>query len=297
MASFLFNNLVEFLKMLFDIKDQQTPMQPVQNPIITMLNDIFQFIANVVTWTPEFFFNNTWIQTIVERFGMISIGLVTTLTMVEGIKRMLGMKHTPLGQILIRLPLALTVSYFAPVLFTKGAYYLNKLTNFIIQIGHSEMVKYTNFSLFGFLNNIILTLFVFGFLITSIPIMLNHGKRWFNLIALLIVAPLAMSAYLFDSLHGYYRMWLSKIQSLALTQLAYAVYITILAMVMAMPMEWTGGMIDPMKVIYTKLLVVIGGLWQMAFPPKFVRMESEDSPGALRKLAKTYGKVLPFFKK
>lgn len=297
MARLLFNNVIEFLRMLFGLGKEEALKKQIDSPILTMLNDIFRFIADIVTWTPEFFFDNSWIADIVNHFGLLSIGLITTLTMVEGIKKILGLNHTPMGKILSRLPFALTISYFAPMLFTKGAHYLNKLTHSIINLSYSELSRYTDFNLFGFMNTMVMTIFVFGFLITSIPILLNHGKRWFNLIALLIITPLAMTAYLFDSLRTYYNMWLSKLQSLVVSQIAYAIYITILALIMALPMEWSGMIVDPMKVLYTKLLVVIGGLWQMAFPPKFVRMEASDGSGALRKLAKIYGKSLPFFKK
>lgn len=100
-----------------------------------------------------------------------------------------------------------------------------------------------------------------------------------------------MSAYLFDGLKKYYKMWLSTITDHAASQLAYSIYICILALMMMFPLDAFGDVwIDPVKALYTKLIVLLGGLWQMAFPPKFVQIgdKGDDGNSMIRKMVKYY---------
>jgi len=110
---------------------------------------------------------------------------------IEGFKRILGLSSTSLKQIITRLPLLIAVCGFAPYLFVKAIEIMNKMTKIILSIGTSILGTSTylpegwEFNLAGDVFEVIgLSLFILLYIALLIPMMLNHGRRWFSMIAL-----------------------------------------------------------------------------------------------------------------
>jgi hypothetical protein len=233
---------------------------------------IFDFLSQIVLTTPVLLFDNSWFKTTLLSFAVISVTLISALTMIEGIKRMLGIGYTNMRNVLVKLPVALAVTGFAPFIFVEGAKLLNKASDLILNMGTSKMYELSTYnsyrvtSMASAMDTIALILFDGLFIYLCFPIILYHGRRWFDLIALGVMTPLAMTSWLFNGLSRFHAMWWSSLKALSLVQLMYAVFITLLALIMfaiPFPTTWAGMM--------TKLLVILGGLYRMAYPPHFVR--------------------------
>jgi hypothetical protein len=218
-------------------------------------------------------FNNDWFSVTTGKFAVLSILVVVLATMIEGLKKILRMKHTPFSDILKRLPLSLSVCACAPFLFVNGVHWLNKLTHIIMDIGKNEIGSN---QLVGVLNSAglvfepvnILMMMVFSllFLATCVPMTFFHAKRWFDLLCAGILTPFAMSCYLFNGTQHLFHEWLSMIKSAGLKQLIYAIFVTILGLIMfATPNPTT------IAGVFSKLLLMLGGCYRLAFPPNFVR--------------------------
>jgi len=243
------------------------------NAVQTLLKWIYNIISSIVLWTPEFLFNNDWFSVTTGKFSIISIGVIILATMIEGLKKILKMNHTPLGDILKKLPIALGVSAAAPFLFTNGIHWLNKLTHIIMDIGKDEIgsnqlvgILNTSGLVFEPVNILMMLVFSILFLLTCIPMTFFHAKRWFDLLVAGILTPFAMSCYLFNSTHHLFHQWLSMIKSAGLKQLVYAIFVTIIGLLMfATPNPTTAAG------VFSKLLIMLGGMYRLAFPPNFVK--------------------------
>lgn len=243
------------------------------NAVQTLLMWIYSMVSSIVLWTPEFLFENDWFAETTGKFSVISVGIVAIFTMIEGLKKILNMNHTPFRDILKKLPLSLGVSAATPFLFSQGVKWLNKLTHIVLNISKDEIgsnaltgVITTAGLVFEPINILMMLVFAIMFLVLCIPMTFFHAKRWFDLLVAGTLTPFAMSCYLFQNTEHYYRMWLQLIKSSALKQLVYAGFVMILGLLMFAtpnPTTFSG--------ILTKLLIMLGGLYRLAFPPSFIK--------------------------
>lgn len=241
------------------------------NAVQWLLSWAYKFVTSVVLWTPEWLFEGDWFPSSVFKFSVINMGIVVVFTMIQGIKRICRMSHTPLSYVLKRLPLAITISAATPYIFTHGTKILNKLTKFILNIGQAEIAN--NKALDIFASTVLMAplniLIMIGFIVLTaflcVPMFIVHGRRWFNLLIQGMLTPFAMSAFLFKDTKHYFNLWLSSIKESVNKQLIYAIFVTLLGLIMfATPNPTTFvGML-------TKCMVLIGGLHTLAYPPSIV---------------------------
>jgi hypothetical protein len=232
---------------------------------------IYKFLSTIVLWTPEWLFSDAWFSDAIIKFSAVNMGIVIILIMIQGIKRILRMKHTKLSEITKKLPIAITVSAATPILFNWGVKLLNKLTKFIISLGSGEMTTNTAYSVFSstLMFEPVNVLFMLVFLLITgymfIPMALYHGRRWFNLLIQGILTPFAMTAFLFKETEHYFHTWLNAIKESALKQLIYAVFTTVLGLILFAtpePSTFTG--------LISKLILMVGGVHLLAYPPAII---------------------------
>lgn len=235
---------------------------------VDFIGKILYFVSSVILATPIFLFDNEWLSRMIYKTCLFSAGTVTILTMIEGIKRMLNLRYTPLKQIIIRFPVALVISTFSPYLFVQGIKALNKLTDLILTFFKSQFgaIEESKLMLGGDIDVLFLLLFTTVFLILSVPIILYNGRRWFDLIALAVTTPLAMTAWIFKSFDHYFSKWKNSLINLSAVQLVYAAFFTVLSFIMfAVPFPPT------FEGSIAKLMLMVGGMWRLAFPPQFIK--------------------------
>ena len=249
-----------------------------QNHMYELMVWIFKMVSRII-YTPVFLFDNEFFHHLIRIFAGLSIGVVTIGSMVEGFKRVLGLSSSSFKKIIIRLPIMIAVCGFAPFGFVKAIEAMNGITNLIFTIGTNILGNSTHsdvwaFSLFSdHFETLGFFLFILLYIALLIPMMLNHGQRWFSLIALGILTPFAMLGYVFDSFKSLHHSWWTSLKGLFLVQIVYSVFVTILSLLMfAVPFPTT---VDG---IFAKLLVILGGLYMLAVPPPFVKSFFDQGP-------------------
>lgn len=256
---------------------------------VEVISKILYFVSNVVLATPLFIFDNEWMKDMILKTSLISVGSVSVLSMIEGIKRICGLRYTELKQILIRLPIALVVSAATPYLFVEGIRLLNKATQMILKLGSVDVANIANLPLVlgGKVDTLFLILFTFLFLILCVPIVFYNGRRWFDLVGLAIMSPLAMTSWVFNSLNHYHKMWLNSLKNLSLVQLSYAAFITIIYFILfsvPFPPTFEGSI--------AKLFLMVGGLYRLAFPPQFIKSMTDKGDSSLTMINKLKNNII-----
>lgn len=271
-----FNDFIIYFTAIFN--------QVAHNSVQYVFKHVYKFVTEIVLFTPEWLFNNEWFPDVVSKFSTLSVGTVVVFAMIEGIKKMCNLSHTPFRETLKKLPIALGVSAATPFLFSSGLRLLNKVTDLILSLS-SDTIGATNgatsiFSTslaFEPINIIIMGVFLVIVSFLCVPMILFNARRWFNLTVLGLMTPLAMSSWLFRSTEGYFHQWLRSIKNLALVQLVYAVFISVLGIIMfATPNPVT------MSGVLAKALLEIGGIHALAFPPQFIKRFNSSEEGATK---------------
>ncbi|MCL1700860.1 hypothetical protein [Lysinibacillus sp. Bpr_S20] len=234
---------------------------------------VYETLTKVILHTPSILFNTDWFKSNILTFTGLSIATSILLSMFEGLKLMSSelienRKPTDLKRISKRIPLVALGSAIAPSAFYYMFKGLNKLTDIIIDFGKFQMKKgMSQLSI-----NDISLLQVFGFigfdiaLITMlIPILLQNFRRWFDLLALGVMTPLALASWVFASQEHWFIMWRDHIKKCATVQVVYAIFLLLIGTLLfgtKLPNNSWDVMIQ--------LGIVIGGLWRMNTPPNFL---------------------------
>ena len=148
-----------------------------------------------------------WFKDNIITFTSLSILMSMILAINEGFKRMLGhvfkgryfSQHSDMGYISTRLPFVLIGSALAPLLFFKGFEAINWLTGAIIDTTKFQMAKgisELNFSSISWAEVVMFIGFDIALIGMMIPILLQNFRRWFDILALSMIAPLALSCSL-----------------------------------------------------------------------------------------------------
>jgi hypothetical protein len=116
----------------------------------------------------------------------------------------------------------------------------------------------------GLPETIIYGAFVVLFAYTIIPILLQHGRRYFTLLTLTMLTPLAMLGYMFKSLSHWHSKWWGALKNTYLSQLYFTGFVSILNIVMF------GFTPTNLQGVFSHLLVVLGGIHMFAHPPGFI---------------------------
>lgn len=244
----------------------------------------YDAITSVVLHTPTFLFDSNWFKDNVVMFTGISVALSICLSMYEGFSRILGhifkdkskytrsnyqTNRTDMARISRRIPLVVIGSAIAPACFYYGFKGINWLTNTIIDIGKYQMaegISGLQFSQVSWLELLIFLGFDIALLGMMIPVFLQNFRRWFDLLALGMITPLALSCWVFKEHEHHFKTWWNHIKKCSTTQVIYAIFLLIIGSLM-----FGTKMPETTMEIVVKIGVVIGGLWRMANPPSFMK--------------------------
>lgn len=100
---------------------------------------------------------------------------------------------------------------------------------------------------------------------TIIPVLWQNGRRFFDLIVLGVITPLALTAWIFDGYKGLFNQWWGQVKYLSLIQVYHALFLLVLGWFIfgvGTPATFTG--------LIVKLLIVIGGFARMTNPPQLI---------------------------
>jgi hypothetical protein len=190
--------------------------------------------------------------------------------------QMFKQEHTDFKTILKRWFFAVCITGFMPFAFEHGFHFLNQLSHAITQIGINggDANGMTYHKKLGFFNTLMIILFDLTSISLLIPVCLQAGKRWYDLMCLAAISPLAMSCWVFDRHRHYFNMWWGKVKSLSLVQIVYAVFLLFMGILIFGLGAIKGGIFT----LFIRLLLTFGGLMRLANPPSFVtRMTGDKS--------------------
>lgn len=242
----------------------KTLPQTIEQFSMDLISNIFTLVGNLILKTPLWIFDNQWFNNNTYLFSMVSIGLVTVLTTIEGIKRILNKKHIDIKTIMKRWFWVAGLNTIIPFLFISTFRILNTISDKIINlngniINSTAQNTTTPFDLFVM---VVFSLVLVGI---TIPTLMTNARRFFDLITLGITAPLALTAFIFDPYKHLFTQWWSNVKHLSMVQVIYAFYIMIIGLfIYGIPTPN-----DTMGVIF-KFLLVIGGFMRLMNPPQFM---------------------------
>jgi hypothetical protein len=248
---------------------------------VSLMADLYELVSNLILKTPLWIFDNEWFHNTTYQFSMFSIGIVSVLTIVESIKRMLSgvrgkraSKPMEMKDIMKRWGIVAGVITSAPYIFQKAFQGLNWLSDKIVSMGGDTMRAVSapeNIAGFD-----VLTLLIFDILLvaTIVPVLWKNGRRFFDIMVLGVISPFALTAWIFDSYRHYFNQWWDNLKHLSLVQVYYAIFLLMLGWFIfgvPTPESFTG--------IITKMLVVIGGFARMVNPPRIISKHLDNGGG------------------
>jgi hypothetical protein len=189
--------------------------------------------------------------------------------------QMLNKKHTNFKTILKRYFLVAGVSGFLPFAFETGFDYLNKLSDAISKIGGingGNVNGMLSGSSLGLFDTLVVCLFDVTAIALLIPICLQAGRRWWDLLCLAAISPLALSAWVFDRHQHYFNLWWSRVKALSMVQIVYSVFILLMGIFIFTTQTIQGGFFT----LIVKLVLVLGGLWRLSNPPRIVTSMTDN---------------------
>ncbi len=239
---------------------------------------LFDDMMKYLLFTPLGIFNNPETISIVFRFGALSAAIVTLLSILEGIKRMLSLSYTPLRQMVVRYPLALAVTGFAPLAFYWTAMGVNKAVELIgalTKAGLSDTYTYAN-QIQALGDSIFMSGLTFFFLVAASFYMtkafLQNGARWFGLLFNCVTTPLVMMGYIFKPYEHIAGAWLSDTMKKFGTQVVHSFYLSLIAVIMFSPkVVASSSLEDGFNAAIVRLMLAVGGLHLMMHPPGWIK--------------------------
>lgn len=242
---------------------------------------VYKFTADIFAWifkvlmligfqTPTFIFNNSYTQHTSLLFSSISVMVIIVFTIFESFMQMFSKvskkKYTSFYTILKRLPIALGTSLSLPFIFEIAFKTLNKLTKNIANMG-GNLFKGDNFSDLLTLSGVdVLGMIVFDVICIGlmVPVLINSGRRFWQIFLHLSISPLAFSAWIFDRHRHLHKKWWNNVKDLSLVQLVYAVFILLLGTFL-----YAVRFVSADMMIF-KILIIMGALHSLANPPSFI---------------------------
>ncbi|MEM4994980.1 hypothetical protein WKH56_20660 [Priestia sp. SB1] len=258
------------------------------NASIEFLAWIYKTISSVILYTPLMLFNNDYFTDTTGIFMTISAGLVVILTIFEGIKRMCKKDSTGLKEIGMRVPVATVLAGAAPWLFKKTFQFLNYISSIFINLSHKQMtnIKENPLIMWDGLNTIALLGFDIVLLVMMFGVLMQNGRRWFDIICLGCLCPVALTAWVFKDHRHHFDTWFSNVKDLSFVHLYYAIFLFIIGMIMfGTPMY---SLVTMPTAFLAKFLIIIGGLYRLKHPPKLFSSKLESGVG-INTMLKTVG--------
>jgi len=238
-------------------------LPPLPEMTINLTNTLYSLLTELILRTPLWLFSGEWFAQTTYLFSIMAVSIVSFLTIVEGIKKYFRKESVDVLTISKRWFLVAGLSSIAPMLFQKSFALLNWFTGWINSIGGEMMFNVQSGMPFDYL---ILLLFDLVLLSQVVPILLQNGRRFFDIMCLAVTTPLALTTFIFDPLSHIFRQWWSSLKALSLVQLVYAAFLLLLGLFIygaPTPSDFLG--------FLTKMLIIIGAFARLKNPPLFIK--------------------------
>lgn len=247
---------------------------------VNLMADLYMLSTDLILKTPLWIFDNEWFHNTTYQFSLFSIGIVSVLTVLESIKRMLSGVLGPrkpamdIKVILKRWFLVAGALSIMPFIFLKGFQGLNFISETINAMGGDTIKAVTlpeSIKLFD-----VLTILTFDVILIAsmVPILWKNGRRFFDIMVLGVISPFALTAWIFDSYKHLFRQWWDNLKHLSLVQIYYAVFLLMLGwFLFGTPTP------DTFNGMLLKMLVVIGGFARMVEPPRLISKHLDSGGG------------------
>ncbi|WP_226035639.1 hypothetical protein [Aquibacillus saliphilus] len=227
----------------------------------------YEIITALILKTPLWIFDNTWFDNTTYLFSLIAISVVTILTSIEGMKRMCKKESMDIQTIAKRWFIVAGLSTIVPYLFKKGFQALNWVSEKIIGLSSHSMTNVLEEAVAPF-DLFVLLLFNIVMIGVAIPILLKNAKRFFDILTLSVLAPMAGVAWIFNSYNHLFKQWWANLKDKSLVQIVYAFYLLLIGLFIygvPTPPTTTGSLI--------KILMVIGGFYRLVDPPNILHRQ------------------------
>jgi hypothetical protein len=252
-------------------------IQKEQGFVIDFVSWVFSDVLEYILFTPFEFFKSATAISVLVKMGVFSGGLVTILTMIEGLKRTLSLKYTPMSQILYRYPIGLVISAIVPFLFYYAGMGTNELVKFMGLITHSsiEGVDHYTSMLQGVMEHVMEAVLMFFFLLVMVVyifrILLYHANRWFGLLFNMVATPIAMTAYIFNPYQQVAKGWMADTIQKFLVTVFHSFFLGLIGVLLYAPTyQYVSGIVGISEYMIIKTLFAIGGLQMMLKPPAWI---------------------------
>jgi len=247
-------------------------LPPLPEMTINLTNTLYELLTTLILRTPLWLFSGEWFAQTTYLFSIMSISIVSFLTIVEGIKKYFRKESVDVVTISKRWFLVAGLSSIAPILFQKSFALLNWFTGWINSIGGDMMFNVQSGMPFDYL---ILLLFDLVLISQVVPILMQNARRFFDIMCLALVSPLAGVCWVFNPLNHLFKQWWSSLKTLSLVQLVYAAFLLLLGLFIygaPTPSDFLG--------FLTKMLIIIGAFARLKNPPLFIKRHL-DSGGTI----------------
>jgi hypothetical protein len=254
---------------------------------VSLFTEIYHLLSKITLTTPLYIFNNPYLKNTSLTFALISISIVTILTVFESLMQMIQQKHTPFKDIVKRWAIVSSGTGFIPFAFEGAFTFINKLSAGIMNIGKSAVIDskfLTTQTDLGFFDFIIIGLFDLTAIALLIPVLLQNGRRFWDLLVLCTISPLALTSWIFDRHRHYFYAWWRSVKSLSIIQLVYAVFLLLMGTFLFGTRFIEGSFIG----LLTKVLITCGALHSMAHPPRFVTALADGNGDDVRDMYRGY---------
>lgn len=269
-----------------------------------MIGWIFDDMLKYVLFTPFEMFKSVAVVSIVIKMGIVSGGLVTILALIEGLKRTLSLSYTPMRTILMRYPIALAVSGFAPILFYYAGMGVNEMVSLIgkladVNIGGDAIYMNKWHQLGGSIFESFMTFFfliaLFFYLMKAF---LYHGARWFGLILNCVTTPVVMLSYVFKTYDHVARGWLKDTLSKYGMQVVHSLFLSLIAVILYTPnlLPPDGGL-AAFNSFLVRLMLSVGGLHMMMNPPAWLKNAISNAGTDPKSMMQSVGKIISLVSK
>lgn len=263
----------EFVKLITDLPHNVAKLSA------DLLAWIYDLCTGLILKTPLFLFDNEWFTTMSLGFSGVAVGMVVVLTIIECIKRMLSgaskkIRPMEFTTIMKRWSLVAGVTSVTPFLFKSAFKLLNFISGKLTSMGSDIMTASALTTTFSTIDVITLLVFDAILISTVIPMLWTNGRRFFDLLVLGVVAPVALSCWVFDSHKHFFNQWWSNVKHLSLVQVYHSLFLLIIGLFIfgiPFPADFTGTVV--------KLLVVIGGFSRMTSPPRIISNKLDNGKG------------------
>lgn len=237
------------------------------------MSSIYEVLSTLILKTPLWIFDNTFFDNSTFLMSVLSVTIVTILTTFEGLKKMCKKKSVDIKTIAKRWFVVAGLSSIAPTILKKGFQLLNWASDQIISLNSSTITSAMSEAVIGF-DMFVLLIFNIVMLGLSVPILLKNARRFWDILTLGIMSPLAGVAWIFKPYNHLFKQWWSNLKEKSLFQLVYAFYLLIIGLfIYGVPTPPT------MEGQLIKLLMVIGGFFRLVDPPAFVQKHLGSNSG------------------